>query len=168
VGQQPNIELGMADLPRPTEYPGAPRRWSPTRVGELGHPSDVPRGGRFGNPGPDAGYAFVLLKDRDIATAPGESRRDALAAVAALMTARAAAFGRAPVIGDAEVAEMILGYRDGSPEGLMDARTGIVAGLAHHPARSRALVAATDAGALASSLDRVRERVASGETLIDL
>jgi len=168
VGQQPNIELGMADLPRPTEHPGAPRRWSPTRAGELSHPGDVPRGGRFGNPGPDAGYAFTLLKDRAFATAPGESRRDALAAVVALMTARAAALGRAPVIGDAEVAETILGYREGPPEDLMDARVGAVAGLAHHPARCGALVAATDAGALVSSLDRVLERVASGETLIDL
>ena len=86
MGQQPNIELEMADLPRPTEHPGAPRRWSPTRVGELGRPADVPHGGRFGNPGPDAGYALILLKDRDIPTAPGESRRDAIAAIAALMT----------------------------------------------------------------------------------
>jgi len=168
VGQQPNIELEMADLPRPTEHPGAPRRWSPTRVAELGRPADVPRGGRFGTPGPDAGYALTLLAARDIPTVPGESRRDAIAAVAALMTARASAFGRAPVIGDAEGAEMILGYRDGAPEDLVDARTAAVAGLAHHPARSGTLVAATDTGALTSSLDRLLERVASGETLIDL
>ncbi len=168
MGQQPNIELEMADLPRPTERPGAPRRWSPTRAGELGHPADIPRGGRFGNPGPDAGYALTLLEGRDIPIAPGESRRDAVAAVAALMTARASGFGRAPVVGDAEVAETILGYREGAPADLVSARTAAVAGLAHHPANSRTLVAAADAGALLSSPDRVRERVEAGETLIDL
>ena len=168
MGQQPNIELEMTDLPRPTEHPGVPRRWSPKRAGEMGHPTDIPRGGRFGNPGPDAGYALILLEGRDIPTTPGESHRDAVAAIAALMTARASGFGRAPVIGDAGVAESILGYRDGAAADLVTARAAAVAGLAHHPANSRTLVAATDAGALASSPDRVRERVEAGETLIDL
>jgi hypothetical protein len=168
VGQQPNIELVMADLPRPTDHPGTPRRWSPGRVGELGAPAAVPRGGRFGNPGPDAGYALRLLSDRSIQTAPGEQRRDAVAAIAAVMSARAARFGRAPMVGDAEVAEVILGYAGPAAAGVAAARAAAVAGLAHHPAASRPLVAAVDGTVLIASLAEVNRRAAAGEALIAL
>jgi len=168
VGQQPNIELEMADLPRPTDYTGAARRWSPSRVGELGSPADVPVGGRFGNPGPDAGYALKLLADRDIETAPGERRHDAVAAIAAVMAARASSFGRAPVVGDAAVAEVILGYSGQAAEDRSAARVVAVAGLAHHPAAARPLVAAIDQAALAASLPEVTRRAEAGEVLISL
>ncbi len=168
MGQQPNIELVMADLPRPTEHMGAPRRWSPGRVGELGSPADVPEGGRFGNPGPDAGYALKLLADREIATSPGEQRSDAVAAVAAVMTARAASFGRAPVVGDADVAEVILGYAGPAAADSGVSRPVAVAGLAHHPAASRALIAAVDRRALTASLAEVTGRAGAGESLISL
>jgi hypothetical protein len=168
VGQQPNIELEMGDLPRRTDQPGAPRRWSPQRVGELGSPAEVPVGGRFGNPGPDAGYALTLLADREIATTEGEHRRDAVAAVAAVMKARAAAFGRAPVIGDAEVAELILGYAGPDRPGLAERRSDAIAGLAHHAAKSRPLMAAVDRSALIASPEEVAGRVESGEALLSL
>jgi len=165
VGQQPNIELEMADLPRPTDHPGTPRRWSPGRIGEVGSPDAVPVGGRFGNPGPDAGYAFRLLSDREIATAPGEHRRDAVAAVAAVMSARAASFGRAPVIGDAEVAEVILGYSGPASGGMAAVRADAIAGLAHHPAASRPLIAAIDRGALVASLGEITRMAEAGESI---
>ena len=168
MGQQPNMHLEMADLPRRTDQPGAPRRWSPQRVGELGSPEDVPVGGRFGNPGPDAGYALTLLSNREIPTAAGEHRRDAVAAVAAVMKARAAAFGRAPVIGDAEVAEVILGYAGPAPAGLAERRADAIAGLSHHPAKSRPLMAAVDRSALTASLEEVTARAESGEALLAL
>ncbi len=168
MGQQPNIDLEMADLPRRTDHPGPPRRWKPRRVGELGAPADVPVGGRFGNPGPDAGYALTLLADHPIPTGPGEHRRDAVAAVAAVMKARAAAFGRAPVIGDAAVAEVILGYAGPSRPGLAARRAAAIAGLAHHAAGSRPLLAAVDRTALTSSLEEVVRRAEAGEGLISL
>jgi len=167
VGQQPNIHLEHADLPRPTDHPGTPRRWSPGRVGEVAAPADVPVGGRFGNPGPDAGYALKLLDGRSLATGRGEHRRDAVAAVAAVMSARAAAFGRAPVTGDADVAEVILGY-GGPGAGPNAGRATAVAGLAHHPAASRSLVAAVDRTALVAPLEEVARRAGSGEPLIRL
>ena len=168
MGQQPNIELKMEDLPRPTDHPGTPRRWSPGRVGDVGTPADISTGGRFGNPGPDAGYALKLLADREIAATPGEHRRDVVAAIAAVMSARAASLGRAPVVADAEVAELILGY-GGWAAGIPSAsRAAAVAGLAHHPANSRPLVAAVDRTALTASLDEVTRRAESGEALCGL
>lgn len=167
MGQQPNIHLEHADLPRPTDHPGIPRRWSPGRVGEVGVPADVPVGGRFGNPGPDAGYALKLLDGRDLATGPGEHHRDAVVAVAAVMSARAAAFGRAPVAGDADVAEVILGYR-GPASGPNAGRASAVAGLAHHPAASRPLIAAVGRTTLTAPLEEVIRRAASGDSLINL
>jgi hypothetical protein len=168
VGQQPNIELETADLPRPTDHLGAPRRWTPDRAGELNGPADVPHGGRFGSPGPDAGYALTLLADRQIPTVAGEHRNDAVAAIAAVMSARAASFGRAPVVGDAEVAAVILGYTGPSVEALGRVRPAAIAGLAHHASASRTLVAAVDRAALGASLEEVTRRAADGETLLSL
>jgi hypothetical protein len=166
VGQQPNIPLDMADLPRPTAHPGSPRRWSPSRPGELGSPDEVPWGGQFGTPGPDAGYALTLVPGRELDLAEGEGRNDAEAVVAALMKARASHFGRAPVAGDAEVAELILGYRGGAAIDTA-ARAAGVAGAAHHPARARAMVAAAAPDALVATPDEVRRRADAGERLID-
>jgi hypothetical protein len=167
VGQQPNIPLEIADLPRPSPHPGSPRRWSPVRPGELGAPGDVPWGGQFGTPGPDAGYATTLAAGRELALAQGESQHDAEAAVAALMVARASHFGRAPVAADAEIAELMLGYAGG---GTIDAaaRASRVAGAAHRPARARGLVEDADLEALTADAAEVRRRLEAGERLLDL
>jgi hypothetical protein len=166
VGQQPNIDLQMANLPRPTDPTAEPRRWAPGRVGEVRGPDDVPRGGRFGTPGPDAGYALTLLAEREIATAPGERRRDAMAAIAAVMSARASALGRAPVAGDAEVAEVILGYAGPAAGHTAEARAAAITGMAHHRAATRALIVGIDRTALVGSFDEVASRAAAGETLV--
>lgn len=167
MGQQPNIHLEQADLPRPTDRPPTPRRWTPTRAGEIGTPADVPGGGRFGNPGPDTGYALKLIEGRTFATGSGEHHRDAIAAVAAVMAARAASFGRAPVKGDAEVAEVILGYA-GPAAGPNPVRASFVAGLAHHPAASRPLIAAVDRSVLTAPIEEVIRRAEAGDILIAL
>lgn len=133
MGQQPNVSLGIEDLPRHTSHPPAPGRWRPDRPGDLSGPDAVPRGVGFGTPGPDAGYALRLLRERDL---PGgeEHRADVTAAVAAVMGARAAALGRAPVAADAAAAIALLA--------LDDASAGRLAGIGHDHARLRALVAA--------------------------
>src|SRR4030042_1832111 len=107
------MPLAVEDLPRPGALPAPPGRWRARRPGDLGSPGEVPWGGAFGTPGPDTGYPLGLLSERPLALAAGERRDDAEAAVAALMAARASALGRAPVAADAEVAELILGYRPG-------------------------------------------------------
>ena len=84
MGQQPNIELEIADLPRPTARPAPARRWSPSRPGEMNTPEDVPWGGAFGTTGPDTGYALSLVGQRDLVLAHGEHRANAEAAIAAV------------------------------------------------------------------------------------
>jgi hypothetical protein len=162
VGQQPNIRIGIENLPRATPKPGPARRWSPDRPGDITVPGAVPTGGGFGAPGPDAGYALKILAGRDLTLLAGESKADVEAAVAALMTARASHFGRAPVIGDAQVAEAMLGFGTADPSW----RTSWTRGLAHDHQTQRALVAAADAEALVSPPDQVRSRAIAGARLV--
>jgi hypothetical protein len=171
VGQQPNIHLGIEDLPRPEAHPAAPRRWKPRRPGELGSPGEVPWGGAFGTPGPDAGYAFVVLSHRSIPADDAAGPDDVRAALAELMVARASRFGRAPVAQDADVAELILGYRGeglaaDTLEHLADVRRRFLPGFAHAKHRGRALVAAVGAGALMEDPSAIRDRLAAGERLV--
>ncbi|MBI5157788.1 MAG: hypothetical protein HZA58_07225 [Acidimicrobiia bacterium] len=146
MGQQPNIPLGIEDLPRHTPHPPAPGRWRPDRPGDLRTPGEVPYGVGFGTPGPDTGYALRLLRDRDL---PGgtERRADVTAAVAAVMGARAAALGRAPVPADVDAAITLLA--------LDDAAASRLAGVAHDHARLRALVEAIPAHRLVLPASRL-------------
>ncbi len=133
MGQEPNIRLGLEDLPRPSAKPAAPGRWSPDRPGELGSPDEVPWGGAFGTPGPDIGFAYRVVRGMDLPGAD-HARGDVEAAVVAVMAARASAIGRAPTAPDASAALSLL---DLDGEGV--AR---LAGIAHDRARLGALVAA--------------------------
>ena len=171
MGQQPNIELEISDLPRPTSHPGAPRRWRPERPGELGSPEVVPWGGAYGTTGPDTGYVLRLIADRHLPTVPGESHHNAEAAVAAVAAARASHFGRAPIGQDIDAAALLLGYdRDGVSDELADeieaARPGWVANLGHDAAKARALVASVPLDVLVLHPDDIRTRLAAGERLL--
>ncbi len=169
MGQEPNIPLRMEDLPRPTPQPDPARRWSPDRPGELHGPDDVPWGGMFGTPGPDAGYVLRLIHHADLELAPGEDAHDAEVALAAVAAARASHFGRAPVGHDVEVARLVLGYAGDLPDAVRAAfaadRPAWIANLSHRPARERQLVAAVPVDLLTASVDDVRRRVAGGERL---
>lgn len=167
MGQQPNIELDISDLPRPTAHTAPARRWNPTRPGDLGAPGEVPSGGAFGTIGPDAGYALRLVRGAALDLAPNESLRNAQVAVATLAAARAARAGRAPTKADVEVAKLVLGYdRDAVPddrlEELVRARSTLVAGIAHSSRHGTALIAAVDPEALDADPSEVRVRLASG------
>ncbi len=171
MGQQPNIELEIADLPRPRPAPDPARRWKPDRPGELGSPEDMPWGGAFGTTGPDTGFVYRLIRQRNLDLVPGEDHHSAEAGVAALAAARASHFGRAPIERDVDVAMTILGYApEGLPveliAGLRRERLDWLANLSHDPARARALVAAVPIENLAAPLDDLRARMAAGERLI--
>ena len=165
MGQQPNIQLHLEDLPRREAHPGPARRRSARRQGEPAGPREVPWGGAFGTPGPDTGFALRLVAGRPLALGPGESRADAERLVAALMAARASRLGRAPVAGDAEVAEMILGLREGGGAGADPAPVRRrLSG--HGPEALTRLLGAVDPGLLTAPADEVRRRWAAGERLI--
>lgn len=119
MGQQPNIELGLSDAPRPTREPGTPSGWRPDRPGEIDGPGETPWGGVFGRPGPATGYALKLVR---LAEFDRSSRGSELEAVAATVVgARASLFGRAPTPTDVEVALVLLGLRpEGIPSGVVE------------------------------------------------
>ncbi len=171
MGQQPNIELEIADLPRPEPGPAPARRWRPRRPGEIRSPDETPWGGAFGTTTPDAGYALRLVTERHPELAPGEDLHNVEAALMALATARASHYGRAPIMRDVDVAMTILGYvADGIPVSLIDElkrdRAQWLANLGHDAAKARALVTAVPIENLVAPLDDLRARMVSGERLI--
>jgi hypothetical protein len=112
MGQEPNIEVTPDDLPRGSPQPQAARRWRPARPGVITSPDQMRWGGAFGTPGPDTGYALVLIRRAQL---PDHSpSMEGL--LITLMGARSSLFGRAPIQEDLEVALMILGIGDGLPE----------------------------------------------------
>jgi len=165
MAQQPNIELRSSDRPQSEGTPDPERRWVPDRPGEFTG-SGVPWGGAFGMPGPDAGYALKLAAGRDLILAENEHRADANVAVAAVAAARASLSRRGPTKVDLDAAIVILGYDIESDFGPV--RAAAIAGSTHHPHRIRRLVAGIPVDVIEDSADDLRERAASGESLIEI
>lgn len=170
MGQQPNIELDISDLPRPQPHPAPARRWRPGRPGDLTSPDDMPWGGAFGTIGPDAGYALNLVRSRRIPLAPGEHRHNAEAAVTAVAIARASRFGRAPTNEDVDVALLLFGYddRDLPPAmvaSLAEDRVRWFANIGHDAAARRELVASVPLSVLDSKPGAIRTQMATGRRL---
>lgn len=171
VGQQPNIELEISDLPRPRKKPDPARSWVPGRPGELGGPEDMQWGAGFGTTGPDAGYAQSLVAERDVELAEGEHRANVNVAVAAVASARSALFGRSPTGTDIDLALVLLGYDStGIPSetaaDLAARRIGWFAAAGHHPANLHGFIADLDAGVLRLTADDARGKMAQGTKLI--
>ena len=165
MAQQPNIELRSSDRPRSEGNPDPERRWVPDRPGEFTG-SGVPWGGAFGTPGPDAGFALKLAAGRDLILAENEHRADANTAVAAVAAARASLARRGPTKVDLDAAIVILGYDTESAFGAD--RAAAIAGSAHHPQRIRRLLAGIPIDVIEYNADGLRERAASGESLIEI
>ena len=171
MGQQPNIELEISDLPRPTARPAPARRWSPSRPGEMTSPQEVPWGGAFGTTGPDTGYALRLIGQRDVVLAHGEHRANAEAAIAAVAGARASHFGRAPTAEDIDDALILFGYDDlelpaDLVASLANDRVEWFANVGQNTAKLRGVVAAIPLTVLASKPGAVRAQMATGRRLI--
>lgn len=165
MAQQPNIELPVSGLQRRTSGIGPERPWTPNRPGELTG-IGMPWGGAFGTPGPDSGYAMKLATDRELILADHEHRADADAAVAAVAAARSSLTGRGPTKGDIDAAIVILGYDTESDFGPV--RAAAIGGSAHHPLRIRRLIAGIPTDVYDANADELRERVAAGESLIEI
>jgi hypothetical protein len=135
--QQQNLPPGLG-------YPPA-KSWRAHRPGDLGvdRPDVFEPGGTMrGRPGPNVGYGYTLAeraRDR-YHLAAHEDLHDAVCVVAEIAMKRAAAFRRAPVMPDVEVAMALLGYDDGADAAFAAWRSRAVAGAAHDYPLRRAVV----------------------------
>ena len=164
MAQQPNIEISEEERPRPEPEPGAPPRWSPSRPGEIESPADMRWGGAFGRPGPDTGWAQLLVENRQIDIPGDESPELVRALVAAVAAARASHFGRAPVPGDVDIALVRLGLDPQDlPSDLVrkmgDGRRIWLDEAAREKVKGRGLLAALGSDVLALSLTELKHRL---------
>ncbi|HEX8805105.1 MAG TPA: hypothetical protein VF743_12955, partial [Acidimicrobiales bacterium] len=72
--------------------PRRPQSWRPDRPGDL--PAGAPRGDRFGAPGPDQGYVYVLARrfEGQLQLASDEREEDALVGCSGVALKRASLF----------------------------------------------------------------------------
>ncbi len=156
-------------------YESPPRRpdpWKAERPGDL--KTGQPRGDRFGNPGPDQGYALVLARrlQPKLHLQSDESLDDAIHGTVPIALKRASMMGRAPVIHDLTLAFTVWGFLDDKPPAdLLETRKKLFAEVAlpgHHAERSR-LVALVPLSTLRLSIDEARTRnVVDWKSLLDL
>ncbi len=162
------VPIGEADQVRPAYRLRTPADWRQDRVAELRSP-DHPRGRDLGRPGPDQGYALLvahqLFEDR-LELSPGITAEDALVGGAAVASARAALFGRAPVGKDVELALVLFGFLGGAPADLIAARVALFQAAAHHYRQQRRIVESVPEPTLRMAPDDVRGRLADWRSLV--
>jgi len=128
-----HVPVPLSEQPRTALAIPPPRRWTANRPADL--QGGQPLGPKLGRPGPDQGYALVLadrMKDK-VRVTQGEHAADAVAGAVAVALKRASMFGRAPVTQDFEVALKVWGFLDDDPPAeLVEARTRLFPGAAHH------------------------------------
>ena len=154
MGQQPNVEIPLSDQPRLVPEPDPPRRWRPTRPGVITAPDQVPKGGSFGRPGPDTGYALRLIRASGIDLSAAQEQ-----VVAALMGARTSILGRAPTSGDLAVALVVAGIGDGLPAHVVERGAAWADATAHEASPGQVAVGAVDPDLLILTPDEVRRRL---------
>ena len=116
----------------------------------------------LGRPGPNIGYAYTLaerVRDK-VKLAPHESVDDAIAVMAELAMKRAAAFGRAPVLHDIEIAGSLLGYLGERHPDFVEWRVHALHGADHEYGVRRAIVDAVPIDVLRLAPSAVGEHVA--------
>ena len=149
------------DQVRPAYRLRTPADWRQDRVAEVRGP-EHPRGRDLGVPGPDQGYALLLahrLFEDKLELTEGITGEDALVGCAAVASARAALFGRAPVAPDIALALTVFGLLGDAPEDLVRWRAPLFQSAAHHYGQRRAIVAAVPEETLRLSVGDVRGRL---------
>jgi hypothetical protein len=134
------VPMTAADTVRAAERMPVPDGWRPERPGEITSGSQ-PKGGAFGNAGPDQGYALKLARlfVPKLNLQPGERVDDAVAGALAVALKRASLFGRAPVVYDLEHAFTLWGFLGGAPKDLLAERFERFQGVAHEYNKQREL-----------------------------
>jgi len=152
MAQQPNIEIDLDDLPREALDTAPARQWLPgSKPGVISSPAQVPTGGSFGTPGPDTGWAYRIVRTLE----PGIDR-SLEAVLVALMAARAAAAGRAPMAQDLEVAKILTGLTDGAPEVVVEQGRRWQAQVPLERSKGSTATAEVDQALLLESPERIR------------
>jgi hypothetical protein len=162
------VPISEVDQVRPAYRLKTPADWRQDRVAELTAPVH-PRGRQLGVPGPDQGYALLvaheLFADR-LELTPGITTEDALVGCAAVASARASLFGRAPVAKDVELALVLFGFLGGAPDDLIERRAPLFCAAAHHYEQQRRIVEAVPEETMRLGVDAVRGRLAEWRHLI--
>ncbi len=152
MGQQPNIELTEAEQPRQSLDTAPARRWRPTKPGLITSPEQNPSGGAFGSTGPDAGWAYRILRHYEL---PSDDP-DLKSVVAALTMARAGSSGRAPVREDIEVALIFCGFWENAPKYLKERLERWLDAVPHDVRPGQTAVADVDAEDLVRKPEQIR------------
>lgn len=153
MGQQPNIEVTEDEKPREALETPPARRWRPTKPGLITSPDQVPTGGHFGAPGPDAGFALRLLAEAELPDDDPNLR----GVLQSLMTARAAALGRGPTLEDLEAGLTLCGYGYEAPQDVVEKRERWKAAVPHEQRPGRSAVAEVDREMLEAKPDQIRQ-----------
>ena len=163
------VPITENDQVRPAYRLRTPEDWRQSRVAELVGP-EHPRGAELGVPGPDQGYVLLLahkLFEERIEHAEGLGVEDVLVGCAAVASARAALFGRAPVAKDLECSLTLFGFLGQAPAELVAWRTPLFAGAAHHYPQQRRIVAAVPEQTLRLSPAELRSRLGDWRRLVE-
>jgi hypothetical protein len=154
--QQQNLPPGLAMPPA--------RDWRADRPGDLTAPGDAAHvdGALMGRPGPNIGYAYTLAARTcsRLRLSPHEHGEDVIAVLAEIAGKRAARFGRAPVIGDIDVAVELLGFDGTADEAFVELRARLLHDAGHDYTRRRELVDAVPEELLRLRGTALAERVA--------
>lgn len=152
MGQQPNIELSESDRPRRLLEPPPATAWHPTKPGSITSPEDLPRGGWFGSAGPDAGWALHLISRAELTDSDPRLRK----VLEGLVTARAAALGRAPVPEDIEAGLMLCGYGFEASPAIKARRERWLAAVAHEQRPGTLAVSEVDPDLIIRKPEQIR------------
>ncbi|MDQ6727302.1 MAG: hypothetical protein M3066_14220 [Actinomycetota bacterium] len=160
------VPVARPDRPREALVTPGHDGWRATRPGDLA--AGQPTGPNFGNQGPDQGYGLTLAERfaHRLLLSPGEDSHDVVAGCLGVGLARASLFGRAPVIGDFELAYGLWGYLDKPPADLVAFRKPRFAGAAHHYWDQRAIVDHVPEATLRFTPAEVRSRLTEWRTLL--
>ncbi len=161
------VPLGRSDRVRTSERLPAPQRWMADRPADFSIPAP-PAGDSFGRPGPDQGYGLKLAKrfKDQLQLQPGEHAEDAISGCLGVALRRAAAFGRAPVIYDLELAFTLFGFLGGSPTELVEFRRPFFDAASHDYWDQRDIADLVQEDTLGMSPAEVRTRLADWRSLV--
>lgn len=140
-----------------------PDGWRPDRPAEIRGAAPMSR--QMGRPGPSQGYALKLARlfHGRLQLVAGESEHDVVEGSLGIALKRAAAFGRAPVVNDLDVAFSVFGFTmDAAPADLVKFRTPLFEAAGHHYELQRAIADMVAEETLRLTPAQVRSAVQAG------